>query len=309
MPNGTLYISIRFLKGEFKVIFLDIHLYIKRNHEIYDLGEIKQNDDGSLYIFLPTNESKNKFKKTSIHTSGRINFDLKQTKVQYIEPLAKITKINFICSVYIPSFASLKQVPNNYFENNINNPQSIIFLELESIFKHFTISFFLSPNEVSNVENNIVINLHDMCFFNISISGNVLDDRSKDLIMLYTAHNSAYTNQLIDRFEAEKDYRNILYKTNQATLVVPDHNGTILLHFSNVMHHTPYLFIEFEDSNLYVNNLEGNKTKLRFKIKNAKRGNQIVFDPNRIKIKELILDAEIYDDGYIPDGYLKSKEL
>ena len=45
-------------------MFLDIHLYIKRNHEIYDLGEIKQNDDGSLYIFLPTNESKNKFKKT-----------------------------------------------------------------------------------------------------------------------------------------------------------------------------------------------------------------------------------------------------
>lgn len=44
-------------------MFLDIHLYIKRNHEIYDLGEIKQNDDGSLYIFLPTNESKNKFKK------------------------------------------------------------------------------------------------------------------------------------------------------------------------------------------------------------------------------------------------------
>ena len=61
MPNGTLYISIRFLKGEFKVMFLDIHLYIKRNHEIYDLGEIKQNDDGSLYIFLPTNESKNNF--------------------------------------------------------------------------------------------------------------------------------------------------------------------------------------------------------------------------------------------------------
>ena len=30
---------------------------------------------------------------------------------------------------------------------------------------------------------------------------------------------------------------------------------------------------------------------------------------NRIKIKELILDAEIYDDGYIPDGYLKPKEL
>ena len=62
-------------------------------------------------------------------------------------------------------------------------------------------------------------------------------------------------------------------------------------------------------ANLYVSNLEGNKTKLRFKIKNAKRGNQIVFDPNRIKIKELILDAEIYDDGYIPDGYLKPKEL
>ena len=73
MPNGTLYISIRFLKGEFKVIFLDIHLYIKRNHEIYDLGEIKQNDDGSLYIFYQQMNLKINLKKLlSIHPEESI---------------------------------------------------------------------------------------------------------------------------------------------------------------------------------------------------------------------------------------------
>lgn len=288
-------------------MFFKVGLYIQSNNKYYMLGKIEQNEDGSLYVFLPTNKKVGYLKKTSIHTSGRINFDLGFKKVQFIEPLIKITNINYICSIYIPSLGVLKEIDDQGIINN--HKKNIVINFINNLNNYFTIDFFITPKEITNINDIISIKFLDTFYLNTQLHFSKIDERSKDRIILYTAHDSMYEKQLVDRFEAEKEYRNILYKTENAILVGPNQKGEILLHFSNVMHHTPLLLIEFDDENLYIDRLMGNKTKLKFVIKDKKHGNQIVMNNEKIRIKKLILDAYFYENDYIPEGYLKPKEL
>ena len=100
----------------------------------------------------------------------------------------------------------------------------------------------------------------------------------------------------------------MLFRNEYGIVFSPDEQGNILLHFGNVMRVTPFLKVEFENPDLWVDKLEGNCTKLRFVVKNRKYGNQVVKDATRIKIINLVLDAEIYpEDDFIPDGFLKAK--
>ncbi|MCR0570996.1 hypothetical protein MKC54_20290 [[Clostridium] innocuum] len=250
--------------------------------------------EGSYYFFLPTNV-KGKYKKTSIHTSGRINYEgVKSKQTIFIEPISNITRENYIFGIYIPNFNKLETVLN------ISAEDIVIQNEL---FEHMILSFVISPIELF-FENVLNLKILDNAYLRISFdSCNITNDD----ILFFTPHNSPFQSQCIDKYEAEKNYRNKLFKTNQMIILPPNEQGFILVHFSNVMARTPFLHVEFENSNQYIDikTLSGNKTKIMFKIKDRKKGNQYVIDSNDIVIKSAALDAEIYDSGFIPEGYIK----
>ena len=123
-------------------MFFLVELYIQSNNKYYMLDKIEQKEDGSLYVFLPTNKKVGYLKKTSIHTSGRINFDLGFKKVQFIEPLIKITNINYICSIYIPSLGVLKEIDDQGIIND--HKKNIVINFINNLNNYFTIDFFSS---------------------------------------------------------------------------------------------------------------------------------------------------------------------
>ena len=87
-----------------------INLIIKYKEEHYWFGNIELHFDGSMYFILPKFNQKKR--KISVHTSGRINYDLSVKKTIYIEPLYALTQNTMIGGLYLPSiFCCLNMLP------------------------------------------------------------------------------------------------------------------------------------------------------------------------------------------------------
>ena len=281
------------------------YLAIQYRDKYFQLGKIEWHEDGSIYLFLPSDRQIGAFNKISIHTSGRINYGI-EMESHFIDPLINIQEPTIICSLYIPSLSKLKEL-----DHIDRNNTGLIPLHSNS---YFSISIVLSNNlEIykQNPNHVLALDFEGYVVLNYVIANIKIDARSQNHIMLYTPHTRKYTSQVIDRYEAELAYSKQLYKAEDFTVLGPDENGALLVLFDVVMRRTPFFKIEFENPDLWVDRLRGNKCKLKFVVKNKKCGNKIVKDAKRIIITDAALDKEIYgdDEAFIPEGFLKPQSL
>ena len=197
-------------------MFSDINIVIKFNESYYKFGIINQNDDGSIYLLLPSSRKVGLLKKTSIHSSGRVNYELENKKSIFIEPLANITKMHYICSVYVSSLKFLEK-------------KSEIREELDCVIAinsdmYFTVDFFISPDDslAKELANTISFQYLENLFLFVSINNRKIDQRSKDKIMFYSPKEGMYPKQVVSRLEAEKNYRNALFRNEYGIVFSPD---------------------------------------------------------------------------------------
>lgn len=277
------------------------YLAIQYRDKYFQLGKIEWHEDGSIYLFLPSDRQIGAFNKISIHTSGRINYGI-EMESHFIDPLTNIQEPTIICSFYIPSLSKLKELDHI---NRINT--GLIPLHSNS---YFCISIVLSNNlEIykQNPNHVLALDFGGYVVLNFIIANLKIDAQNQNYIMLYTPHTRKYTSQVIDRYEAELAYNKQLYQAEGFTILGPDENGELLVLFEVVMRRTPFFKIEFKNPDLWVDRLRGNKYKLKFIVKSKKYGNKIVKDAKRIIITDAALDARRYgdDEAFIPEVFLK----
>lgn len=222
------------------------YLAIQYRDKYFQLGKIEWHEDGSIYLFLPSDRQIGAFNKISIHTSGRINYGI-EMESHFIDPLTNIQEPTIICSLYIPSLSKLKEL-----DHIDRNNTGLIPLHSNS---YFSISIVLSNNlEIykQNPNHVLALDFEGYVVLNYVIANIKIDARSQNHIMLYTPHTRKYTSQVIDRYEAELAYSKQLYKAEDFTVLGPDENGELLVLFDVVMRRTPFFKIEFENPDLSI---------------------------------------------------------
>ena len=120
-----------------------------------------------------------------------------------------------------------------------------------------------------------------------------------------------YSEQIESENAAFLEYEHLLYRTDEAIIKAPNRDGTVEVVFPTEMRKAPWISIEFDDTDLEIvpqsverHNSCFEKARIRFKVRN-KKTRQIIKDPAALKIKEIMLDAEIYEDESIaPEGFI-----
>lgn len=263
-------------------------IFLQYNSKLYKGGEIEIKNDGSLYLLLPGNSKArtghNNLRKISIHSSGQINYETPDCHKVYISPLYNGIETTPIVGVYIPNLEFLDSI------SKINTTSECIPINI-NVNENICISFILSSTNILK-ENAIAINITSNLFMNIFFEQGKFNNQCKDKVRWVYLKNGDYDGPSIDKFEAKRRYYNVLYGNSHFKIIGPDEDGRIELCFEVVMHNAPLLYLELDNPDQYIVPIEGSCIHLVFVIKNRKRGNNIVKNPQYIKIRKAFVSCE-----------------
>ncbi len=308
------YVHLRFIIGDVKRIFLmnmsfkninNVILYVRCvdmnnqkisifyafNNKYYKYGEIqiKYKADGSIYLLLPGNTKNEKGKlikrKVSIHSSGRVNYDTPDSHKIFLNPLYLYKNDIPIIGVYVPNLEALEPV------NGICNASNNIVFKID-FSENILTNFFLSSNKINAESNLLYICVTDKLSIIISTLNGKYDERCKEKVRWYYPGVGNQNHQLMNKYEALQLFYATIYEKNGLKVIGPDNKGEIKIIFEQVMHRIPLLKIEFLNPNYYAVPLKGSCVYLTFMVKNRKKNDAIVMDPNKIKIKSLMISCE-----------------
>lgn len=111
-------------------------------------------------------------------------------------------------------------------------------------------------------------------------------------------HLDKLGEQYITKEQAFLSYSHALYQTNEAIVFPPNGEGILKIIFSVEMRIPPWLHIEFANPDYSAEVVVRKTTYLTFKVIN-KTHNQYIKRAEDIKITQLILDANIYEDDSV----------
>ena len=145
----------------FKKVF-----FLKYLNKFYKAFELELKNDGSIYVFLPGNTiseyGKNKMRKISIHSSGRINFESNPPHIIFIDPITRIKEPQFIVSAYIPKLTALG--------SEVLQPNDGYVIEIP-FFNNLSLTVFLSElhDQKERLDNVISLNLSEIIYVFLTI--------------------------------------------------------------------------------------------------------------------------------------------
>ena len=113
-----------------------------------------------------------------------------------------------------------------------------------------------------------------------------------------------FAEQKVTKELAFLEYHHALYQTEEAIVFPPNGEGHIKIIFCVEMRIPPRLYIKFDNPDFEARLVKKETTHLVFQVFD-KRHNRFVKKAEDIKITELNLDAEIYDENFGPPlGYI-----
>lgn len=234
----------------------------------------------------------------SYHTSGRVNYHGMTFQPAFMEPLYGIHIKNtfFIYSFAYPEVA-FKHCDNKTHANAI----SIDISPLSG--QRINIVLSICPPDYSPEYINsfmITYQLYGLCIELVD------DNASFNFSQLYKKtdcvklrpHLDQFSEQCVTKEHAFLLYNHALYQTNEAIVFPPNGEGVLKIIFSVEMRIPPWLHIEFADPNFSAEVVTRKTTHLTFKVFDKKH-NQYIKRAEDIKITQLILDANIYEDDSV----------
>ena len=307
-------------------------ILIAQNNLLYHFAEVLAASDGSLEVVFPTIKENTGIVQSiqlandadvqipvllnndavpmegdeqyyiTYHTSGRVNYHGMTFQSAFMEPLYDVYSKNifFIYSFVYPEIA-FKNCDNKTRSNAI----SIDITNLTE--RRINIILSICPSDYSpEYINSFVIQyqLYGLCVEIVDDNTSFNFSRLYEKIdcVKFRPHLDKFSEQCVTKEHAFLSYNHVLYQTNEAIVFPPNGEGILKIIFSVEMRIPPWLYIEFADPDFSAEVVTRKTTHLTFKVKDKKH-NQYIKRAEDIKITQLILDANIYeDDSVAPPG-------
>lgn len=314
-----------------------IQVYLKRKEILYKFLSVKQSADGSIECIFHNLNSRQKgisqtlevemspnkhITKTveetdfaevhridpyvTYHTTGRVNYHGCTFKAQFFEPLDGIEQPQFFFMVSICEMDSLQIIEQSecakrpgiiidisaFEEKRCNFLFAVVPKKLPELSSKMNLGFFIIGFQLFGLAIEL---LDDSMSFNFS---SIYD---KSDIVKFKPHFGKYLEQKSSINEAYLNYQHKLYETKELIILPPNGEGIVKIIFTVEMRRAPWIYLEFEDKMLCIDkdSIKRTQTNVSFKVKDLKSG-QYVKSLERLHIKTLILDAEIYEDESVP---------
>ena len=126
---------------------------------------------------------------------------------------------------------------------------------------------------------------------------------SEETFLLYTPQDGHFESQALSKNDAFLQYKKKIYQTDEAIILAPNTEGVLRVIFIVEMRIPPFVKIEFENSDYVIKNVRRSEVDIWFEVFDSRK-NAFVKKADEIVITSVRLDAEIYDDDEIPEGFI-----
>ena len=308
-----------------------ISILLKQDNISYHFATVRNTTDGSLEIAFPAIKENSgisqdvkvengkaaviQSKEKSMvdtnsqyyityHTSGCINYHKMTFQSAFMEPLYDVHEVN---TFFMYTFAYIEKAFRFSDEKQHKNTICIDISKFGR--KRMDIVLSICPEKYcSPCANCLMISfgLYKLC---IEI---LPDSEIFHFSDIYDDEQCVKIRPQLDKFAEQKvtkelaflEYHNALYQTEEAIVFPPNGEGHIKIIFCVEMRIPPRLYIKFDNPDFEARLVKKETTHLVFQVFD-KRHNRFVKKAEDIKITELNLDAEIYDENFGPPlGYI-----
>lgn len=240
------------------------------------------------------------------HTTGQVNYHNMSFSPMYMEPLYNVERVN---PFFIMSFCMMDKFTMVDEKTEI---KGVILDITEQCKRRKNVIVSIAPcseQPYENKQSSISFAYGDM--FRIILE--FLDDEySFGFSKIYEVEDCVKIQPNTGLFEKTIDsknqafikYQQKLYQTNEAIILPPNGEGILQVIFTVEMRRKPWIKICFSNKDYEARLVEKNEATVKFKVFDRKK-NRFIKRAEEIRIVEMIMDAEIYEDELtVPNGYL-----